>query len=255
MAGLLIIYDQAPLGFGSAGPYGHPVTVAVLLDSCLFPRPPRRVQENRGVRRGWCQSDGMSFFDSIPPAPPPEPVRPRRLPWTRPDAVIPGSVPADMMLIRTDQVAVAIGSIRAYPTGFEFTLHTRLRHEDEAGHGADPLARHLPWRGRQVPGEVLRLGLMYADGRRTAASAARPQGDDGDPGRLVMIEGGSSGSPRRWDGEFWVYPLPPEGPVTFVASWPKHGVTETRVELGGAAIREGAARAVTLWPEEPGTGD
>ncbi len=157
------------------------------------------------------------------------------------------------MLIRTEQVSVAIGSIRAYPAGFEFTLHTRLRHEDESGHGgADPLEPHGPWRGRQVPGEVLRLGLMYADGRRTVAAAARPLGDDAaDPGRLVMLEGWSSGSPRRWDGEFWVYPLPPEGPVTFVASWPKYGVIETRVELGGAAIREAAGRAVTLWPEEP----
>jgi hypothetical protein len=193
----------------------------------------------------------MSFFDSIPP-PPPEPVRRRGLPWTRPDAVIPGSVPADVMLIRTEQIAVAIGSVRAYPTGFEFTLHTRLRHEDKPGRGwADPLEPHLPWRGSQVPGEVLRLGLMYADGRRTAATAARPLGgDDADPGRLVMLEGGSSGSPRRWDGEFWVYPLPPAGPVTFVASWPKHGVAETRVELDGAAIREAAGRAVTLWPEE-----
>jgi hypothetical protein len=194
----------------------------------------------------------MSFFDSIPP-PPAAPVRRRGLPWTRPDAVIPRSVPADVMLIRTEQIAVAIGGIRAYPAGFEFTLHTRLRHEDEPGHGgADPLEPRVPWRGRQVPGEVLRLGLMYADGRRTAATAARPLGDDDtDPGRLVMLEGGSSGSPRRWDGEFWVYPLPPEGPVTFVASWPRYGVAETRAELDGAAIREAAERAVTLWPEEP----
>jgi hypothetical protein len=93
---------------------------------------------------------------------------------------------------------------------------------------------------------------MYADGRRTAAAAARPLGDDDtDPGRLVMLECGSSGSPRRWDGDFWVYPLPPEGPVTFVASWPKYEVAETRMELDGAAIREAAERAVTLWPEDP----
>jgi hypothetical protein len=38
--------------------------------------------------------------------------------------------------------------------------------------------------------------------------------------------------------------------VTFVASWLKHGVAETRAELGGAAIREAAERAVILWPEE-----
>jgi hypothetical protein len=61
----------------------------------------------------------------------------------RPDAVIPGSVPAEVVLIRTEQVAVAIGSVRAYPNGFEFTLHTRLRREDETAPGwSDPLERH-----------------------------------------------------------------------------------------------------------------
>jgi len=164
-------------------------------------------------------------------------------------------VPADVMLIRTEQVAVAIGSIRAYPAGFEFALHTRLRHPDETGHGGpDPLEPRVPWRGRQVPGDVLRLGLMYADGRRTATHAARPLAeDDTDPGRLVMLECGSRGSPRRWDGDFWVHPLPPPGPVTFVGSWPQYGVAEIRVELDGAAIREAAGRAVTLWPGEPET--
>ena len=159
------------------------------------------------------------------------------------------------MLIRTEQVAVAIGSIRAYPAGFEFALHTRLRHPDETGHGGpDPLEPCVPWRGRQVPGDVLRLGLMYADGRRTATHAARSLAeDDTDPGRLVMLECGSRGSPRRWDGDFWVHPLPPAGPVTFVGSWPKYGVAEIRVELDGAAIREAAGRAVTLWPGEPET--
>jgi hypothetical protein len=182
-------------------------------------------------------------------------VGPRRLPWTPPDAVIPGSVPADLMLIRTEQVAVAVGSVRAYPAGFEFTLHIRLRHQDESRHGgADPLQPRVPWRDRQVPGEVLRLGLMYADGRRTATHAAHALGDDEtDPERLVMVECASHGSPRRWDGDFWVHPLPPQGPVTFVASWPRYGVAETRMELDGAAIRDAAGHAATLWPEQPET--
>jgi hypothetical protein len=36
-----------------------------------------------------------------------------------------------------------------------------------------------------------------------------------------------------------------------VASWPEYGVTETRAELDGTAIRAATARAVILWPEEP----
>jgi hypothetical protein len=72
-----------------------------------------------------------------------------------------------------------------------------------------------------------------------------------EPGRLLLRQGGGGGSERRWDGNFWVHPLPPEGSVTFVASWLKYGVEETRAELDGAAIREAARRAIVLWPQEP----
>jgi len=101
----------------------------------------------------------------------------------------------------------------------------------------------------------LRLGLLYADGRRGATTGGhwRPDRDD-DPGRLVVEHGSSGGSARRWDGNFWVHPLPPDGPVTFVASWPEYEAAETRAQLDGAAIRAAAARAVILWPEEPEIG-
>lgn len=205
------------------------------------------------ARLEQCQSDGMSFFDSIPQPPaPPEPVLQVRPAWMRPDEVIPGSVPAELLLIRTEQVGVAVGSVRAYPNGFEFTLHTRLRTEDETGpRVGDP----LEWHGRlgaQEPGEVLRLGIMYADGRRASTTSGhwRPDDED-DPERLMLQQNGGGGSARYWDGDFWVYPLPPEGPVTFVASWLKYGVEETRARLDGAAIREAARRATVLWPPEP----
>ena len=168
----------------------------------------------------------------------------------QPDAVIPGSVPAEVLLIRTEQVAVAVGAVRAYPNGFEFTVRLRVRGEDETEPGwHDPFDRHR--RETQVPGEVLRLGLMYADGRRAATTSDWWPGDEADPGQLVLQQGGGGGNARRWDGEFWAHPLPPEGPVTFVASWLKYGVAETRAELDGSAIRAAAGRAVILWPEEP----
>lgn len=197
----------------------------------------------------------MSFFESIPQPPPPsEPVRRRRPAWMRSDAVIPGSVPAEVMLIRTEQVAVAVGSVRAYPNGFEFAVHVRLRREDEAswpGH-SDPFERHRPRRGAEGDDDQLRLGILYADGRRAATTGMHCQPpDDDDDGRLVLQQGGGGGSSRSCDWDFWVHPLPPGGPVTLVASWLGHGVAESRAELDGTAIREAAGRAVTLWPEEP----
>jgi hypothetical protein len=191
----------------------------------------------------------MSFFDSIPQPPPPEPVRRPRQAWMQPDEVIPGTVPAEVLLIRAERVAVAIGSVRAYPNGFEFTVHVRVREDETEPVRHDPFDRH-GW-GLQAPDEVLRLGVLYADGRRGATTSGYWRPDEADPARVIMHQGGSSGNPRRWDGQLWVYPLPPEGTVTFVASWLKYGVAETRAELDGSAIRAAAGRAVILWPEEP----
>jgi hypothetical protein len=197
----------------------------------------------------------MSFFESIPPPLPPAPVR--RLAWMRPDGVIPESVPATVVLIRTDQVAVAVGSVRAYPNGFEFTVHSRLRHEDASSWRApDPFEEDGPGPGPAQPRGGLRLGVMFADGRRGATTGRLMPRDD--PRNLVLQREGGGGDNRRWDLDFWVYPLPPDGPVTLVTSWLKYGVAETRAELDGASIRAAAERAVLLWPddpvEEPGAG-
>lgn len=194
----------------------------------------------------------MSFFDSIP-QPPPEPEQWHRPSWLRPDTVIPASVRAELLLFRTDQVAVSVGSVRAYPNGFEFTVHTRLRRVDaEFGPSGDPFSWHRRFGGAQAPGDVLRLGVLYADGRRTATTS-RQHLRDGDDGELVLNQQGGGGSARAWDQDFWVHPLPPDGPVTLVISWLEHAVTETRADLDGTEIRAAAARAVRLWPDDPGT--
>jgi hypothetical protein len=54
----------------------------------------------------------------------------------QPETVITRSVPAELLLVRADAVAVAVGSLRANPNGFEFTVHVRLRREDEAAEAA-----------------------------------------------------------------------------------------------------------------------
>jgi len=184
----------------------------------------------------------MSFFDSIPQPPPPPAWRPRRPVWSRPEAVIPGCMGADLMLIRTEQAAVAVTTVCAYPDGFDFTVRVHVR--DAEKFPPDPFG----WHGREP---ALRLGVMYADGRRTATTAVHPRPSDDLAGRLVLTRGGGGGDEHSWHASFWIYPLPPEGPVTLVVSWPEQGIPETRGELDGTAIRAAAERAVVLWPGEP----
>jgi hypothetical protein len=191
----------------------------------------------------------MSFFDSIPVPPSKPPQRPRRPAWARPDAVIPGSVPAELILARTEEAAIAVGSIRAYPNGFEFTVHVRLRRGDETtALRADLFGWHRS--GGMVPAGALRLGVMYADGRR-AATTGGPALPADDPDRLILQQDGGGGNELSYHQDIWAHPLPPPGPVTLVVSWLQHGITEARAELDGTAIGEAAQRAVTLWPDEP----
>ena len=104
-----------------------------------------------------------------------------------------------------------------------------------------------------LPSEQIRLqfGLLFADGRRGAIGQVAPafQREAPPTGELWLAPGRSGGSPQRCDREFWVYPLPPEGPVTFIASWPQYGVSEARVQVEAALIRLAAERATMLWPE------
>ena len=45
----------------------------------------------------------------------------------------------------------------------------------------------------------------------------------------------------------WLGPLPPEGPLTFIAEWPKFGISETSASVDGAAIRAAADDVEGLW--------
>ncbi|HST15430.1 MAG TPA: hypothetical protein VLJ44_11335, partial [Gaiellaceae bacterium] len=90
----------------------------------------------------------MSFFE--PPPPPPErPPGPPPPEWVAPpENVLPASFPLDLVLARTDELALLVHTGRAYQRGFEFTLalHMRTRRERL---GDDPMAGwHGPRHGK-----------------------------------------------------------------------------------------------------------
>lgn len=151
------------------------------------------------------------------------------------------SMPVDTVLPHITYRNVAEAS-RWLTATFGFAEHWRA---------PDPFDDHGSGRGPGIPRDALRLGVMFSDGHRAATTGGHPWPHDADADRLVLLSDGGGGGGRRWDANFWVYPLPPGGPVTLVVSWPKYDVAETRAELDGAAIREAAGRAVILWPDDP----
>jgi hypothetical protein len=188
-------------------------------------------------------------------------VSPRELASPCPN-VVPGMAPVAAILARTEETVVAVTGIRAYPAGFGFTLDLRLR-------GSVPRAMRMHWplpdvvsdSMRVLPAEaILRLTIEFADGRSVSTADPQTAGPgEPDPDRPVLSNGpGTSWGADEWYRDAWclaleyrVRPLPPPGPLALVCAWPGRGIPNSRVEVNGAAIRQAADAAVTLWPDDP----
>lgn len=185
----------------------------------------------------------MSFFDDVPAAEP-EPTRAHH-PWDPPEAGFPGAVPfRTLVLARTEQAAVAITGLSAYPAGFEIFVTARIRP------GADPGP------GGPGPGGPLgsfRFGLQLADGTKVIGQRGGrgPDGDTEPDGPILrMFLGG--GSPRSRLSRWWAWPLPPAGPLEFVCEWPTLAIPESRAGLDAQLILDAAAQSTPLWPDDEG---
>jgi hypothetical protein len=199
----------------------------------------------------------MGFFDDLePPRLPEEPEHETPVWLSAPEGWIGGLVPFQELIARSEEAAVAVARIVAYPFGFELTLDVFTRSRSR-----DWMFDHRPWSsGERPPEELLRYGIEFADGRRasdlgemlggTTFAMSASADEEPDPAtQMRLIPGGGHGGERHSRQELWVWPLPPPGPVAFVCQWPKHGIPESRVEVDAAVIRAAAEQAIELWPE------
>jgi hypothetical protein len=189
----------------------------------------------------------VSFFEAPPPLPEPEPHV--RTPWDGPANNVLGIVvPLNMVLAQSPSATVTLGSVSAYPDGFEVDYLIRSTSEELGS----SLAEHLHRRrvGPDLPDDLFRFGVEFADGTRvTSIGSGRPFGS-ADADGPAMVPRGGGGSFARWEGNWWVMPLPPAGRLEFVCEWPAAGIALTRVEIDAGAILDAAARAVILWEDE-----
>ncbi|MFL6095706.1 MAG: hypothetical protein ACJ71Y_09685 [Blastococcus sp.] len=156
-----------------------------------------------------------------------------------PDNEIPVAVPLNVVLARTEDLALAVLGLQAYSSGIAFTLVGRVRPE---------AASRLPlvdavW-GSGDGRTLLLLGVEFADGRRASTAAGHGSSRDG----LILNPAGGAGSETSVEQSWWVHPLPPEGPLRLVIRSDDLGVPESAVELDGAAIRAAGASVRELWP-------
>ncbi len=160
-----------------------------------------------------------------------------------PDNILGHSAPVEAVLVRTESIVIAVDRVVGYPSGFE--LHLTVRTSDEHLPGTTEPAYPRAWSGSAAfLGESLRFGVAFSDGRRTFVDNLRRV--VGQP-ELALIPVSGSGTAARFDQRFWVRPLPPKGPIGFLAQWTRRGVEETRVDVPADAILEAAGQSTVLW--------
>jgi hypothetical protein len=201
----------------------------------------------------------MSGFFERPPFPEPEPVERFAQPeWAgAPQNVLGVGVPIRVVLVRTDEVAALIDQVTAYPTGLEFDVTIAMRAVSsfpfhDVSHDLHMWRRRRGAESEDLPSDLFRFGVEFADGREaTSLDQYWPRNPDQDPPRSpILTHHGGGGGEQRCTLHYWLWPLPPAGPLAFVVEWPAHGIEETRVEIEAQPIRDAAGRAETLWPVE-----
>lgn len=196
----------------------------------------------------------MSFFPDLPPTTDrDETDESPQPPWMgAPVDILPGVVPVELIIGRSDSSVVMLTGMHAYPVGIGMRLGVRVRgpmhrrdFSDEVfGHSYDMDA---DWQARR-----LKWGFELADGRRaTNVGPFPPASDDParEPDRPVLVQGGGSGSDRSVDADYWLWPLPPAGPLRVACQWLEQGIEMSVQELRTQPILEAASRARPIWPK------
>jgi len=201
----------------------------------------------------------VSFFEppSLPEPPEPPVEIPEPEPWFgAPRNELGAPVPLRVVLARTDQVAVAVVGVTAYTAGLSLTLAVRWRRvsgdEDIYREQEFPFDFRARWRPGELPPELLRFGVQFSDGRKaTSVGGGTPFGDGigQRPTRPILSESGGGGSEGEWDQDYWLWPLPPPGALTFAVEWPSKGLELTMHEVDAGPILEAAELSEPLWPE------
>jgi hypothetical protein len=194
------------------------------------------------------------FFEPPPAEPEFEPEEPP--PWAGPPETELGTVvPMRAVLAFGTGVAIAMTDCVAFSNGFEIGITVKAKEPiDDSSMFFHP--RRHP--GKQLPDDLLRIGLQFADGRKGTSVRpdrhfmeyyrAKREGREAEApaGPVLMMRSGGGGG-RSWQQRFWVWPLPPEGSITIACEWPAMGVALTTHALDAGEILRAARTSRKLW--------
>ena len=178
-------------------------------------------------------------------------------PWFGPpEDELPVCVPLALVVARSESAVVALSHASAYSTGVGIELVVQSRGLPERDAQRLFHEQHMPPTQSDPAPAYLRLGVELADGSRASNLSGRHHhwhDPEHPPEGPVLTQhgggGGSAGNGRvTMRPGFWIWPLPPAGPVRLSCEWPLLEIPLTTVELDGAELRAASQRAVKLWP-------
>lgn len=148
---------------------------------------------------------------------------------------------SSFLLARTPEVVVAVRGITAYSDGLHIAVVVLFSDEARSEDVAYSLQEYSRSPGR------FRFGVAFPDGR-TATSGQRNAPDvqaGGDQPQLTLL--GSGSQQLMWNGEYWLWPLPPAGPLVVGCRWGDRAIPETLVQLDPAPLHAAAASSRSVW--------
>ena len=174
---------------------------------------------------------------------------PRGGPWDGPypqggpgdpsEAEFPSVAVSALLLARAEVVAVAVTAIWAFKAGFEFWVWAQFRHS-------------APALEEETDEQSLHIGLQFADGRKVANVGRMPEPAGSEQAGLILSPRSMGGGLRQSNRRYWVWPLPPAGPLAFVCEWSAFDIPETRTEVDAQLILDAAERSIRIWPQNDG---
>jgi hypothetical protein len=163
-----------------------------------------------------------------------------------------GIVPLRLVLAQSDDAVVIVRDLVAYRSGLSLTLEARLeRNRDRDSHVF--FHRMLHPEGPELRPEFLRFGVELADGTKATNTADRRSiwrtlHEHGKPPTgPLLTQGSGRGGGSSYELEYWLWPLPPAGRLTFVCEWPAFAIPLTRTDVDAQLIRDAAERTRLLW--------
>ena len=151
---------------------------------------------------------------------------PPKQPWFGPpDDEVGVAVHARMVLASQPRLFIAVTDCVAYSSGFSLAI--ALRSKDYLHDAA------------------FQIGIRFSDGQ--AALAEGLLGDqDKLPGSVISLQaaGGGGGTANF---TYFIWPLPPDGPVTITCNWAARGLHAAGKEINGTAIRAAGLKSHSVW--------